>query len=114
MDREREMAINYLSEHVDRIALTESHVKFLKGVKMRLKFFTKFSRLTVDERKIFTKSVVEYAKEMNLYNIIMNEASSSDASLENIIEFEGGITFDDLKQYTEKELEILSDLIADL
>ena len=109
MDRERETAIAYVAQHVDPEVLTMSHVKYLNIIKMRMRFFTKFSRLTADERKIFISSVADYTKEMNLYNTIID----SYVSLENINQFEGDISFDEVKRYTDTELKLLVDLIEE-
>jgi hypothetical protein len=114
MDSEREIAMVYVAQNVDRNELTRCHDKCLNIIKMRIQFFTKFSRLTVDDRKIFVESVADYTKEMNLYNTIMKYAGGGYVSLDNLKKFEGDISFDEVKRYTDTELKLLLDIITDL
>lgn len=109
MEREREIAIAHLSKTVDRDELTRCHLKYLKSVKTKMLFYIKFMRLSEEERKIFILSVTLYAKEINLYNIIMN----SYVSLENLTKLgdTGNIAYDDLQSYNDEEINILLSLL---
>jgi hypothetical protein len=113
LEGERKKAIACLSSEVaadphTRDVLQISHNEFLYRTKSKMRIRAKFTRLNSDEVKILCAAVLEYGKELDLYYNILNMS----VSFENLKKFEGDMSL--LDGFTDRELEILLELISDL
>jgi hypothetical protein len=113
LEEERKKAVACLSTEVatdprTREVLQTSHRECLYRIKTKMRIRSKFTRLTVDEVKILCVGVLEYAKELDLYYNILNQS----ISFEHLKKFEGDMSL--LDGFTDRELEILLELISDL
>ena len=113
LEGERKKAIACLSSEVaadphTREVLQISHNECLYRTKIKMRIRAQFTRLNSDEVKILCAAVLEYGKELDLYYNILNMS----VSFENLKKFEGDMSL--LDGFTDRELEILLELISDL